>query len=56
MIVGNPGLGDCIDKYNLCAAFLTTFKVPVLGMIMNRVDMEDKIFMKKWGRVPSYFE
>ena len=52
LLIGKPGLGDCIDSFCECSTFFESAQVKVLGMIVNRVtDGKEKTSM-----VPTYFE
>lgn len=37
LFVGRPGVGDAIDSFNLCASYFELQRVPVLGVIFNRL-------------------
>lgn len=37
LIVGKSGVGDAIDSFNLCARFFEARRVPVLGVVFNKL-------------------
>ncbi|CAD7947732.1 unnamed protein product [Amoebophrya sp. A25] len=53
LVVGKAGLGDCIDSYAQAKAFFEKERVPVLGLLVNRVRAGGE--MKKTGYVKHYF-
>ncbi len=54
LLVCKPGLGDCIDSYNLCSSYFRANQCKVLGMIVNRISGDG--MMKKTRNVHKYFE
>ncbi len=57
VMVAEGGIGSCIDMLNLCLSMFYTKKVPVIGVILNKVlpDKMDKVGyfvgkkLKEWG-------
>ena len=52
LLIGKPGLGDCVDSFCECSTFFESANVRVLGMIMNRVSSAKA----STSMVPTYFE
>lgn len=37
LIVTRPGVGDAVDSFNLCASYFEARRVPVLGVVFNKL-------------------
>ena len=53
LLVCKPGLGDCIDSFNLCSSYFRSNGCTILGMIVNKIPSDG--MMKKTRYVYKYF-
>ena len=57
LIVGKQGVGDAVDSFNLCARFFEAQRVPVLGVVFNKLPPKGFYGLEQCERyVRRYFE
>lgn len=53
LLVCKPGLGDCVDSFNLCRQYFTSHSCSVLGVVVNKIPPP---IMNKTKYVRKYFD